>query len=90
MMVRGNKLIVSLQVILFAKLVYAECNFTSLSSGQQVMWVPTKLSYSSAKSNCEGCDSNLVEIWNEQEWIEVRIEIENVIICMQPQRCQLD
>ena len=83
MILRGNKLIVSLQVILFAKLVYAECNFTSLSSGQQVMWVSTKLSYSSAKSNCERCDSNLVEIWNEKEWIEVSISYERLLqICL--------
>ena len=73
MMLRGNNVVVFLQVILFAKLVYAECNFTSLPSSH-VMWVPNKLSYSSAMSNCEGCDSNLVEIWNEQEWIEVRVK----------------
>ena len=88
-MLRGNKVVSFFLVSSFAIVVYAECNFTSLPSSH-VMWVPNKLSYSSAKSNCEGCDSNLVEIWNEQEWIEVRIEIENVIICMQPQRCQLD
>ena len=72
MMPSGIELLSLLLATTFARVV-GEMVFTDLPSSQ-VSWVPTRMSYSRAASNCARNGASLLEMWNEQEWKEVRDE----------------
>ena len=46
-------------------------DFTQLASSK-VLWVDRRMTYDEAERHCQDLDSNLIEIWTESEWDEVR------------------
>ena len=45
--------------------------FTQLASSQ-VSWVNIRMNYDEAETYCKGLNSNLIEIWTDSEWDEVK------------------
>ena len=63
-------------IVLYVSLatVVGQQEFTQLSSSQ-VLYLPSKTTYARAASRCSSYGANLVEIWSEEEWKEVRVEL---------------
>ena len=74
MIVSGAELLIIVLYVSLATVVVGQQEFTQLSSSQ-VLYLPSKTTYARAASRCSSYGADLVEIWSEEEWKEVRVEL---------------
>ena len=88
MIVSGAELLI---IVLYVSLatVVGQQEFTQLSSSQ-VLYLPSKTTYARAASRCSSYGADLVEIWSEEEWKEVIVELLIHLYCLSHRLESLD